>query len=836
MLKSFLNLCCLLLFVQGFSQTQAQPAISKYSYYHPSKDKQSWQDLNLWLVSSYLTATTGQSPDSNIIYAGRTIGLSRISIIGAGIENPELLAQSRWIDNRNPGEGVRLLSLANGKKHLEQLILLGSYYTSQINRDHKNRDSAKYFLNKAINESKTLNEKRLGRVALSLLDKVHAVLGDQKNGEASFSQLIKDCQAANDRETEARSYIYRGLHTSVSETTEVTQQVLFDVLEKRITYFSKGQELCHALKDTVNEIIALTNLGLSNLVLDRWKEGYTIFLKVLDLEKAIGFPYTHYTTDLIAMITSTQGKFGEPLKYSLETVRTAEAVRDSISWATFYSRLSMIYLLDGERDEETLKWMYKALDRFILAKDANVYQGLYNIIALLNREGGREKEALDLALKVSKLVPPKNTSDSIFHHIAFTYGYQGVKQYKLAEKYGLAADSIRKIKRDYASSGTFEKSAIYTTLAPLYYAMGEYAKARKYMEMELADSSRTVMLLNDLQTYKQLIQIDSIFNDGRSAGKHFRQYMLLIDSNFRVSKLRQAEELEVLYQTKEKEDQISALHLQSKLEQDNLKQARLVRNLTMAGIIGLFVIAALLYRQSRLRKRNNKVVMNKNDQLQHLLVEKEWLLKEIHHRVKNNLQIVMSLLNSQSAFIDNAPALTAIHDSQHRVHAMSLIHQKLYGSDNVSSIDMSFYIRELATYLSDSFNTGQRIRFEYNIAPLEMDVSQAVPLGLILNEAITNSLKYAFPENRDGIIKISLSNTSPNHYLLRISDNGIGMPTQLTSKKGSLGMSLMAGLSEDLDGNLSIENNNGTTINISFVHDLSNRRPEMPTSSFVNSK
>ena len=105
----------------------------------------------------------------------------------------------------------------------------------------------------------------------------------------------------------------------------------------------------------------------------------------------------------------------------------------------------------------------------------------------------------------------------------------------------------------------------------------------------------------------------------------------------------------------------------------------------------------------------------------------------------------MSLLNSQSAYIDNEPALTAIHDSQHRVHAMSLIHQKLYNTENVSSIDMSSYIRELASYLRDSFNTGQRIRFEFDIAPLELDVSQAVPVGLILNEAVTNSIKYAFP-------------------------------------------------------------------------------------------
>jgi two-component sensor histidine kinase len=296
--------------------------------------------------------------------------------------------------------------------------------------------------------------------------------------------------------------------------------------------------------------------------------------------------------------------------------------------------------------------------------------------------------------------------------------------------------------------------------------------------------------------------------------------------------------LNVQFDTRKKEDQIALLNKQALLEKAHVKQATLVKNMTVAGIVIAMIIAVLLYRQSRLRKKNNTVITHKNEQLQHFLTEKEWLLKEIHHRVKNNLQIVMSLLNSQSAYINNEPALTAIHDSQHRVHAMSLIHQKLYNSENLSSIDISLYIRELVSYLRDSFNTGQRIRFEYDIEPLEMDVSQAVPVGLILNEAITNSIKYAFPDDRNGIITISLSKTGNKNYLLTITDNGIGMPAHFSNKKpGSLGMSLMAGLSEDLDGNFNIESNKGTIIKISFVHDLNVRRPDTlaSSSSFVTS-
>ncbi|HKC37646.1 MAG TPA: sensor histidine kinase, partial [Chitinophagaceae bacterium] len=273
-----------------------------------------------------------------------------------------------------------------------------------------------------------------------------------------------------------------------------------------------------------------------------------------------------------------------------------------------------------------------------------------------------------------------------------------------------------------------------------------------------------------------------------------------------------------------------------------LQHGAILRNISLAVAALLIVIVILFYNRYRLKQRTNiklesqqREIADQNLSLQHLLNEKEWLLKEIHHRVKNNLQIVMSLLNSQLVYINNDAALTAIHDSQHRVHAMSLIHQKLYNSENVSSIDMSFYIRELVSYLSDSFNNGQRIRFELNVEPLELDVSQAVPLGLILNEAITNSIKYAFPNEMEGVVTISLSNTGLHNYLLMISDNGIGMPIQLKDKKqGSLGMSLMAGLSEDLDGTFSMENNKGTTIKISFVHDLAVKKPNSLTASFVS--
>jgi two-component sensor histidine kinase len=196
--------------------------------------------------------------------------------------------------------------------------------------------------------------------------------------------------------------------------------------------------------------------------------------------------------------------------------------------------------------------------------------------------------------------------------------------------------------------------------------------------------------------------------------------------------------------------------------------------------------------------------------------EKEWLLKEIPHRVKNNLHTVVSLLESQTAYLDNE-ALHAVRESRNRVYAMSLIHQKLYQTDNMGSIDLSVYLPELVSNLRDCFDTDQRIDFDIQVIPYEIEVAQAVPLGLILNEAITNCIKYAFTAKHHNRILISMEELDNNYLQLVIADNGKGLPDGFNSKpKRSLGMRLMHGLTGDINGTFDITSDNGTRITITF--------------------
>jgi PAS domain S-box-containing protein len=201
------------------------------------------------------------------------------------------------------------------------------------------------------------------------------------------------------------------------------------------------------------------------------------------------------------------------------------------------------------------------------------------------------------------------------------------------------------------------------------------------------------------------------------------------------------------------------------------------------------------------------------------LEEKTMLLKEIHHRVKNNLQIIVSLLNLQSRYIKDEATLAAIRESQHRVKAMALVHEKLYKADDITHIDLNDYIKFLGTGLFQFYDAGSRgIRFRLEIHDVGVDINSAIPLGLIINELISNALKYAFPAGRGGEVSISVQKEGST-LTIRVRDDGIGIPVTLDwQNTASLGLRLVTTLVDQLDGTIELDRSSGTQFSI-VVHE-----------------
>ncbi|MCZ7397569.1 MAG: PAS domain S-box protein [Candidatus Methanoperedens sp.] len=207
------------------------------------------------------------------------------------------------------------------------------------------------------------------------------------------------------------------------------------------------------------------------------------------------------------------------------------------------------------------------------------------------------------------------------------------------------------------------------------------------------------------------------------------------------------------------------------------------------------------------------------DQIKSSLKEKETLLKEIHHRVKNNMQIVSSLLDHQAQYIKDKNVIDIFTESQNRILSMSLVHEKLYQSEDLAKIDFYNYINDLVANLFQSYaaNSG-KITLNISIENIQIDIDLAIPCGLIANELITNSLKYAFPEGTEGEIKIAFRKKEENMLEFVISDDGIGLPKDLDFRKTeSLGLHLVTILAENqLHGEINLIRGKGTEFQIKF--------------------
>ncbi|MDY7023028.1 MAG: histidine kinase dimerization/phosphoacceptor domain -containing protein, partial [Cyanobacteriota bacterium] len=206
-------------------------------------------------------------------------------------------------------------------------------------------------------------------------------------------------------------------------------------------------------------------------------------------------------------------------------------------------------------------------------------------------------------------------------------------------------------------------------------------------------------------------------------------------------------------------------------------------------------------------------------QLKKLLLEKEVLVKEIHHRVKNNLLIVCNLLEFQAESINNEQLTQALEESRNRIYSMALIHEKLYGSNNLAQIDFAEYIEQLVDYLSETYNdTNSNIKVDLKLQPIFLSIETVNPCGLIINELISNAFKHAFPDGQEGKIEVKLQTLEQmDKIVLTIADNGVGLPPNLNFQNlDSLGMQLVETLTTQLEGNLEVIRENGTMFKLTF--------------------
>jgi two-component sensor histidine kinase len=523
----------------------------------------------------------------------------------------------------------------------------------------------------------------------------------------------------------------------------------------------------------------------------------------------------HLLTQL-GYVFERRGQLSKAADYALEALKLGESLQDLKAQAMAYSDLSNLFWKQSKFD----KGIEYGLQSVAIFKQRGINDMDYSFTLYVVGNNYLSIKDYPNAQKYFKLALVQSEQYQFYNNLADIY---------------IALNELYTITGDYEKAEANARQAIrYATLLDNnFMLMRSWLSLAKLQNLANRPNLAITSLETCLQTagenfgdeyflnqaYKELGKAYAAAGDYQHAYTSFLQYDVLKDSVFTSESDQRVAKLQTEFEVAQKESTI-------KTQQQSISQQNKVQLLTLGAAILLVLILIGVYRNYQDKRQSNTQleILNKDLELKNLQLDKqnaenELLLKEIHHRVKNNLEIVSGLLALQAAQIDHPTAQAVMQASQNRVQSMGIIHQKLYQKGNLAAIEMKDYFENLGENILDTFNATDRICILCNMHPIELDVDTAVPIGLIANELLTNALKYAFEANKPGEIIISLSPSgNADEYIFEVADNGIGKPKSITPKGSGFGTELVNLLVKQLDGKLTVNSNHGTHITIHFKH------------------
>lgn len=489
----------------------------------------------------------------------------------------------------------------------------------------------------------------------------------------------------------------------------------------------------------------------------------------------------------------------------------------------YLSNMSDFYYSQGKFPEAAAS--YKSNLKYLIEHNKTFYMGtISNSIGVCYNNLNEPDSAIRYFNSALKYYVKYNNFDSAYIH-GLVNGNIG-QSYMLKGEY---AKAIPLLLQDVYGSRELEKRNVFSSmmeLAKCYKEIGNIEKAQMYVDTlnsfkqdeVLSYRVKLEFLTVKSEVYEETGQTDSTIAT-------LQEIIEIIESNDREVAINQSNILVALYGVNEKQKIIDKQKIENQNAQLELVAKSRNQILTIgvsAGILLVLIVVLVAHNKVTKQKRQ---LQEKNDLNRASLEEKEVLLKEIHHRVKNNLQVVSGLLHLQSANIDSPELMAMIEEGQQRIESMALIHQMLYQDDgDVSVIDCQEYFEQLIGQIEHSYGSGKEIQITIDAEEVKLDLDYAIPLGLIINELTVNSFKYAFPDGK-GAISVDLKSCEKKHFKMVFSDTGIGLKdVENVESMDSLGLRLVRMFCEEMDADLDVSNSPGATFEIFFKDCRKNER------------
>ena len=503
----------------------------------------------------------------------------------------------------------------------------------------------------------------------------------------------------------------------------------------------------------------------------------------------------------IAFFYKTQ--YDKSLENLYNALKYSEQINDSTGIARSCNNIGYISEKQGNSKDALLFFQRALAIGEKINSKRRLIPALYNISKIYFKTNDNKSGmgALFKALSISKEI--KDTSFMALSYSYLAISYANNNQLEKSNVYLKESLKYRNKVKDKYLYGQ-----LLYDLGATYAKMNAFDEAEKsYVEsIEVNKSVRPELLL---KSYKELSDLYRNNSQYKTALEYSDKFIALKDSIYNLEKEKAISTIQAKFETEKKERQIN--QLKASVQQQKLKRRFWIWVSALILFITLFFIFTLFSykRRSAELERRNKIIKK-------TLAERDLLFKEIHHRVKNNLQLVSSILSLQIRYLKNRGAIDAIKASQNRINSISLIHQKLYKNNSITEISVKDYIDDLALSIIDSFGAGLvQVNYSSEIEDLLLEVDTVVPMGLILNELITNSIKHNV-HKQELSLNINLEKKDDTLFL-SIKDNGKGVSDEfLSHRTDSYGMRMIESLSKKLKATVKFINRNGLVVELSI--------------------
>jgi two-component sensor histidine kinase/Tfp pilus assembly protein PilF len=500
----------------------------------------------------------------------------------------------------------------------------------------------------------------------------------------------------------------------------------------------------------------------------------------------------------LGYVCERRGQLDKAADYAIKSLNLGKRLNDTKAKAMAYSDLSNLFWKQS-KFESGLEYALRSLKYFETWGITDLDYGftLYvtgnNYLALNDYENARKY--YEHSIIIGERYGFYNNLSDVYISLVDLYSYLG--EFENAGEAGRSA-----VKYAELLENNFMVMRAWLAVGTMHNTIGDYQAAivelKKSITIATDDFGDAYYLS---EAYNELGRAHAGNKDYENAYLAFSKYDSLKSQVFTTKADQRISQLRTEFDVAQKEGIIV-------LQETLIKKQRTRQQLAIVISVLLLLLLLLAYKAISNNIKKNKLLEKQN-------AEKEFLLKEIHHRVKNNLELVSSLLSLQSARIEDPSVLAEMEQSQHRVHSMGMIHQKLYLGENLAAVEMKDYFHNLSDYIIHSFGKKDQVTVNLEMDEIELDVDMAIPIGLIVNELVTNSLKYAFPKGSAGTIHLALREKG-DILVLEVKDNGVGMIVDKPTTGTGFGTQLVNLLVKQLDGKMILDTNQGTSVFIQF--------------------